>query len=124
MLNIIPKEVIQKIQSRIRHIPQWIDTREQSHKIIWKYLRNATEILTTTVLSVDIIGEEEFEKFVVFFELELQKIIQIGYDLEIAVHFEMFNEFLLNLMLENEYYEQAENIKRIKFKVSSCYSKI
>lgn len=110
---LIEKELMKDIQNRIRHIPHWVDTKEKFHKIVWKHLRNCTEILVTSILDSKIIEEEDFERFIVFFELELDKIIGFGFDLEVAVHFEMFNDFLLDLMLHNEYYEQAENIKRI-----------
>lgn len=124
MVKNISKQVINSITTRIKHIPFWIDVKDSNHKLLWKHLRNATEILVNIILNDYIISEEDFENFVIFFELELNEIIGFGFDLEIAVHFEMFNEFLLKLLVEEEYFEQAESLKRIMewyFKIKMNY---
>lgn len=94
-------------------IPFWIDTKVKLHHQIWNKISDCNNILFYNLIVREILPYEVIDDVIVTLDDEINKILNIGYDVEIYVYYHSINEYIINLLLQWEEYEAAHNLQRV-----------
>jgi len=105
--------VREEIDSRLRYLPEWIDTKSPTHKRIWNIIEDCHEILFVLLVNM-ILSEKAIYKIARKFDEYINEMIDlIDGELQILmnIYFLSVIEYMTFVCLENEEYEAATNLR-------------
>ena len=108
------RKTLSKIYKVKNQIPNWIDTTLKLHYKIWHNMLDCNNIIVHNLIIDDILLIEEIDCIIDIFDETINKVLNLGYDLEIAVYYEVFLMWLEEQLLNIEAYEALSNLKQIK----------
>jgi hypothetical protein len=106
-------DVRKEIDSRLRYLPDWIDTKSPTHKKVWHTIEDCHEILFVLVVNM-ILSEKAIEKISRRFDEYIEEFIDlIDGELQILLHIYFISviEYMTLVCIENEEYEAATNLR-------------
>ena len=108
------RKTLSKIYKVKNQIPNWIDTTLKLHYKIWNTMLDCNNIIVHNLIIDVILDIEEIDYIIDIFDETINKVLNLGYDLEIAVYYEVFLMWLEEQLLNIEAYEALSNLKQIK----------
>lgn len=112
-LPIMNRKMMKEIHKAKIKMPNWIDTTLKLHYKIWNVMTDCNNIIIYNLLIDDILTDDEINGVIDIFELNIINVLSLGYDLEIAVYYELFTKYLMVELVEFEQYEAAHNLKKM-----------
>jgi hypothetical protein len=107
-------ETIKIYKDYIRYIPDFIDTKSMMHKALWNDMSSISNILTK-LFSNKVLNHFRISNIHLsvepFLESIADTIVNYGLGLDIKVYYEVIFLDFINISLEREEYEIAENLK-------------
>jgi hypothetical protein len=107
------RKLLSKIYKLKNQLPNWIDTKLRLHYDLWNIISECNNVIVYNLLIDEILSDDELEGVIEFFDIEIRKGLNLGYDLEIAVYYEILLTRFMNELLDFESYEAAYNLKYI-----------
>jgi hypothetical protein len=107
------RKMMTKIYKAKIKMPNWIDTTLKLHHYIWNSMSDCNNIIVYNLFIDEILSDEEIDDVIKHFDINIRKVLEIGYDLEIAVYYEVFTKYCIKLLIDYEHYEAAHNLKRM-----------
>jgi hypothetical protein len=106
-------DVRKEIDSRLRYLPDWIDTKSPVHKKVWHTIEDCHEILFVLIVNM-ILSQKAIEKIARKFDEYVEEFIDlIDGEIQILLHIYFLSviEYMVLVCLENEEYEAATNLR-------------
>jgi hypothetical protein len=107
------RKMMTQIYKAKNRMPNWIDTTLKLHYKIWNVMGDCNNIIVYNLLIDEVLLDDEIDAVIQLFDANIRKVLETGYDLEIAVYYEVFTKFCMDLVLEWEHYEAAHNLNRM-----------
>jgi hypothetical protein len=107
------KRLLNRIYKSKNTLPNWIDTKLKLHYNIWHIISECNNIIVYNLIIKDILDDDELDFVTELFDTEIKKALSLGYELEIAVYYEVLLTNFMDDLLDFEYYEAANNLKYI-----------
>ena len=106
-------EVREEIDSRLRYLPEWIDTKSPTHKQVWHTIEYCHETLFIFIVNI-ILSEKAIVKITSKFDKHIEEICElVDGELQVLLHIYFMSvvEYMILVCLENEEYEAATNLR-------------
>ena len=107
-------ETIKIYKDYIRYIPDFIDSKSMTHKLLWDDMSSISNILIK-LFSSKVLNHYRLSNIhqlvEPFLESIADTIVNYGLGLDIKVYYEVIFLDFINISLEREEYEIAENLK-------------
>lgn len=106
-------QVREEIDSRLRYLPEWIDTKSPKHKQVWHTIEYCHETLFIFIVNI-ILSKKAIEKITSKFDEYIEDICElVDGELQILLHIYFMSvvEYMILVCLENEEYEAATNLR-------------
>ena len=110
---VMNRKMMKEIHKAKNMMPSWIDTTLKLHYKIWNVMNDCNNIIIFNLLIDDILTKEEINGVIDLFELSISNVLGLGYELEIAVYYNLFTKFLMEELVAWEQYEAAYNLKEM-----------
>jgi hypothetical protein len=106
-------QVREEIDSRLRYLPEWIDTKSPKHKQVWHTIEYCHETLFILITN-RILSEKAIERITIKFDEYIEEICElVDGELQILLHIYFMSvlEYMILVCLEHEEYEAATNLR-------------
>jgi hypothetical protein len=106
-------KIREEIDSRLRYLPDWIDTKSPKHKQVWHSIEYCHETLFIFIVN-RILSDNAIEKITIRFNEHIEDICQlVDGELQVLLHIYFLSvvEYMILVCLEHEEYEAATNLR-------------
>jgi hypothetical protein len=106
-------QVREEIDSRLRYLPDWIDTKSPKHKQVWHSIEYCHETLFIFIVNI-ILSDKAIMKITSKFDEHIEDICElVDSELQILlnIYFLSVVEYMILVCLEHEEYEAATNLR-------------
>jgi len=106
-------QVREEIDSRLRYLPDWIDTKSPKHKQVWHSIEYCHETLFVFIVNI-ILSDKAIMKITSKFDEHIEDICElVDGELQILlnIYFLSVVEYMILVCLEHEEYEAATNLR-------------
>lgn len=106
-------KVREEIDSRLRYLPDWIDTKSPKHKKVWHSIEYCHETLFIFIVDI-ILSKKAIEKITSKFDEYIEEICELvdgELQMLLNIYFISVVEYMILVCLENEEYEAATNLR-------------
>jgi hypothetical protein len=106
-------DVRKEIDSRLKYLPDWIDTKSFKHKQVWDLIEYSHEILFILIVNMILSNKaiksisKRFDEFMT----EMCDILDGELQILLNIYFMSVVEYMTLVCLENEEYEAATNLR-------------
>jgi hypothetical protein len=106
-------KIREEIDSRLKYLPDWIDTKSPKHKQVWHSIEYCHETLFIFIVN-RILSDNAIEKITIRFNEHIEDICQlVDGELQVLLHIYFLSviEYMILVCLEHEEYEAATNLR-------------
>jgi hypothetical protein len=106
-------KIREEIDSRLKYLPDWIDTKSPKHKQVWHTIEHCHETLFIFIVN-RILSDNAIEKITIRFNEHIEDICQlVDGELQVLLHIYFLSviEYMILVCLEHEEYEAATNLR-------------
>lgn len=102
-----------KISKELSKIPDFINTKKQSDHDIWSQMLDLNYIITMLIRN-EVLPQKSIDKIIVLFDSKIALLISKNdkQSFNITCYYIAVLQVIKELLIENELYESAENIKK------------
>lgn len=104
--------LIRELDFCLMRMPSWLDTKDYEQYALWKKIYKCNRILKRLLVN-NVLNKFEIDDLAFDFDINYKKITDRNYEFDIAVYYAgLFNEIMEIVLIEEEY-AIAANIKNI-----------